>query len=248
VERNPPGVKKKLRQAQGFVCAVPGCLNPYLYYHHFDPPWEEQQHNEPDGMIALCGEHHPKADGGAFTKEQLRDYKRQAAEHAGEIKGRFDWLRHKIMIVSGGICHIENVIDVQIGNTPTMWFTRDDEGYARLNVRMPQSGPSKRIVIEDNDWIESGNVKDLVSPPGGKSLEAAYGNGDYLRIRFEELPDEAALRKHFPNAAGMLLGELPITSVEIELNVPGIGLTLHAGGVNTGHMILKQNYIGLHIG
>jgi hypothetical protein len=92
-----------LRQAQGFVCAVPDCLNPYLYYHHFDPPWEERQHNEPDGMIGLCGEHHPKADADAFTRDQLREYKRDAVEHAGEIKGRFDWLRHKIMIASAGI-------------------------------------------------------------------------------------------------------------------------------------------------
>lgn len=244
-------MKKQLRQAQGFVCAVPDCLNPYLYYHHFDPPWEEQQHNEPDGMIGLCGEHHPKADAGSFTRDQLREYKRHAAEHAAEVKGRFDWLRHKIMIASGGIFYIDNTIEVQIGNTPTMWFNRDDEGYALLNVRMPQSGPSKRVVIEDNSWVESGNVKDLVSPPGGKSLEVSYGNGDFLKIRFEDLPDEAALRKHFPNAAGMLLSELPITSVEVEMKVPGIGLTLHAGGVNNARMtgvVAKQNYIGLQIG
>jgi hypothetical protein len=87
--------------------------------------------------------------------------------------------------------------------------------------------------------------------PGGKSLEVSYGNGDYLKIRFEEVPDEAALRKHFPNAAGVLLSELPITSVEVEMNIPGIGLTLRAGGVNDARMIgvvMKQNYIGLQIG
>jgi hypothetical protein len=147
--------------------------------------------------------------------------------------------------------YIENTIDVQIGDTPMMWFNRDDEGYALLNVQMPQSGSAERVVIEDNSWVESGNVKDLVSPPGGKSLEVSYGNGDYLKIRFEEAPDEAALRKHFPNAAGVLLSELPITSVEVEMNIPGIGLTLHAGGVNDARMtgvVTKQNYIGLQIG
>jgi hypothetical protein len=102
----PPKIKQQIRREQGFVCAVPDCDNPYLYYHHFDPMWRERQHHEPEGMIALCGEHHPKADAGAFTRRQLRQYKVDAAEHAPEVKGRFDWLRHDMVVASGGLFYI----------------------------------------------------------------------------------------------------------------------------------------------
>src|SRR3989442_11499841 len=42
-------------------------------YHHFDPTWSAKQHHEPDGMIALCAEHHAKADAGGFTTQKIRE-------------------------------------------------------------------------------------------------------------------------------------------------------------------------------
>src|SRR3990172_955656 len=95
----PPDVRRELRREIGFGCAFPGCGNPYLYWHHFDPPWRKLQHHNPSGMIALCGEHHAKADVGAFTREQLREFKRGAIERAEEVKGRFDWMRHSLLAV-----------------------------------------------------------------------------------------------------------------------------------------------------
>ena len=71
-----------------------------------------------------------KADAGAFTPEQVRHYKRDTAERAPEVKGRFDWLRHKIVLASGGVFYIDNVYDLAIGGQPAVWFTRDEEGYA----------------------------------------------------------------------------------------------------------------------
>ena len=70
----PPEVRRELRREVGFGCPVRDadgvrCGNPYLYYHHFDPPWATEEHHNPAGMIALCGEHHPKADAGTFTPE-----------------------------------------------------------------------------------------------------------------------------------------------------------------------------------
>jgi hypothetical protein len=239
----PPSVKCQLRQAQGFVCAIPDCMNPYLYYHHFDPPWREKHHHDPNGMVALCGEHHPKADAGAFTAEQLRDYKRRAAAAAPEIKGRFDWLRRDIAIFSGGMLYIENDFDVVVNRRPVLWFDRDDEGYALLNVRMPQASSSKRVAIEDNSWVSVGNPVDVRSPPGGKSLEVRYRNGDYLSVRFAAADDDPTFQETF-QAHGNL------TFVEVVMRVPDIGLDLRTDGFRggpkiTGAVVLRQNHIGL---
>jgi hypothetical protein len=84
---------QEIRREVGFRCPVPDCGSPYLTWYHFDPTWHEREHNEPSGMIALCQEHHDKADAGAFTLEQLRDMKRQGRERSETLKGRFDWVR-----------------------------------------------------------------------------------------------------------------------------------------------------------
>ena len=66
-----------------------GCGSPYLTWHHFDPPWRVQEHEEPEGIIALCQEHHKKADVGAFTDDQLRGLKAAGHEREEEVRGRF---------------------------------------------------------------------------------------------------------------------------------------------------------------
>ena len=55
MNRTPPKkVIQTLRQEVGFGCPVPNCGNPYLEWHHFDPPWSIENHHRPEGMIALC--------------------------------------------------------------------------------------------------------------------------------------------------------------------------------------------------
>src|SRR5580693_411457 len=61
--RTPPAdIRRALRREVGFVCPVPGCTNPYLTRHHFDPIWRVREHHEPGGLIALCRDHHSQAD------------------------------------------------------------------------------------------------------------------------------------------------------------------------------------------
>jgi hypothetical protein len=114
VNRTPPqSVKRELQRQQGFACAIADCRNPYLEYHHFDPPWAERKHHEAQGMIALCPEHHRKADGGAYTVAQLRAYKTASAENAGEVRGQFEWLRRDMVLFAGGIFYIECGIAIE---------------------------------------------------------------------------------------------------------------------------------------
>ena len=80
--RDPgPIIKEHLRQEVNFGCPVrnadgTGCGSPVLVYHHFNPPWEGHYVHNPEGMIALCPEHHHLADGGHFSNRQLETYKR----------------------------------------------------------------------------------------------------------------------------------------------------------------------------
>lgn len=100
MNRTPPQpIRRALRAEVGFGCPIGECANPYLEWHHFDPPWREREHHDPAGMVALCAEHHAKADAGAFTPEQLRGYKSSARRTP--VQGRFDWMRNKLLAAVG---------------------------------------------------------------------------------------------------------------------------------------------------
>ncbi len=204
--RKPPAsVRRVLRREVGFGCPAPSdedsnvqCGSPYLKWHHFDPPWRENQHFNPEGMIALCNKHADQADGGAYTKEQLRNFKRSKSIFGDEnIQGRFNWLRNKILFIGGGI-HIEPQKILVIKGRPIIWFNRDKNGCFLLNIDMWSFTGVKRIKIEDNYWIQEGKPHDLQCPPSGKYLRVEYYNGDFLEIEFKDVDTYEKLIEIFP--------------------------------------------------
>jgi hypothetical protein len=216
----PTEVRRKLRCEAGYGCPVPNCGKPYLEWHHFDPPWRVKQHHDPIGMIALCPEHHRKADSGAFTKEQLYQFKRNANRVDNEVKGKFDWLRNNLLAIVGGNFYYLTLKILVVRDQPIIWFNRDDNGNLLLNVRMLTTSNEDRALIEDNFWIKRGNPTDLESPPSGKLLRIAYGNGDYLRIEFFELATIQDVIKKYPDADPQQWRVMfPITAVEIQYKI-----------------------------
>src|SRR5436190_194003 len=130
MDRTPPvSVRRALRAEVGFGCPVSGCANPYLEYHHFDPPWHEREHHDAAGMIALCAEHHRKADAGAFTGQQLRHMKRSDDK---AVAGRFDWLRNNLLAVVGGSLYYDTPVILQFRGERAIWFERDESGHMLL--------------------------------------------------------------------------------------------------------------------
>lgn len=216
-------VRKQLRKEVGYGCPVPGCGNPYLRWHHFDPPWHEWKHHNTQGMIALCGEHHSKADAGAYTKEQLKNFKRIGTDQ--EIRGRFDWMRRDILAIVGGGFFYETPVVVEIMKKPVIWFNRDEEGYLLLNINMLSTSGQPRLVLEDNYWFLKGEPEDLVCPPSGKMIEASYPNGDYLKVEFIEIHSAADLVVQYKNARPYNWSiSFPITVVEIHNTIMGLDI------------------------
>lgn len=215
MNRTPPiEVRRTLRQQVGFGCPVPNCGNPYLEWHHFDPPWHVNQHHNPDGMIALCSQHHPQADAGAFTLDQLHEFKRNAVKSVG---AKFDWLRHRLLATVGGNHFLETYEIFRLKGNRIIWFNRNEEGHLLLNLRPVREA---RLIMEENFWLTHGNLADLECPPSGRLIHAKYPNGDEFRIEFFECEDEASLRKCYPNAHRKVFEiETPITVVEVMYRV-----------------------------
>jgi len=200
VNREPPAeVRQALAEEVGFGCPIPGCGSPYLTWHHFDPPWAVREHHDPEGMIALCRDHHPEADAGAFTDADLRGFKKAGREQTKIIGARFNWMRERLLIRLGGMFYYETPIALRIGDRPIVWFNRDGSDRILLNASMLTTSGESRLEMRDNFWITEGaNIRTIACPPSGKLVSATYQNGDRLRIAFREVESIDALDRRYP--------------------------------------------------
>lgn len=242
VGRTPPAkVRKELRTEVGFGCPVPGCGNPYLEWHHFNPTWRESKHHNAQGMIALCAEHHAKADAGAYNVEQLLRYKENKV-NASSVKGSFDWRRHKLLARVGGNFYYETPRILIIDGHDVVRLGRDEEGYLLLSIEMLSLTSEERIRLIDNCWENIGNPVDLVSPPNGKQLSVAYENGDQLKVEFYVIQDSDAFTKKFqlPAYEGL---EFPLTVVDVNATIGGTDIAL----TPTGTTINTNTFIGCFV-
>ncbi|MGL0953164.1 HNH endonuclease signature motif containing protein [Vibrio vulnificus] len=224
----PKKVKEILREEVGFGCPVQDCGNPYLEYHHFDPPVHIKPHNDPEGMIALCAQHHKKADGNAYTVEQLHEFKKNRV-HSKQVKGNLEWLRRDLLSIVGGNLYYETPIPVQIDGHNLVSFTRDATGFQRLSINMLSLRPEERLIIDENYWENIGSPVDLRSPPQGKELEVRYNNGDYLYLRFSEIENEVELQSRFGISYSSDI-KFPITVVEINFAIGETNIDFSSSG------------------
>jgi hypothetical protein len=197
--RDPPrAIAAALRREVNFGCPVrfangEGCGSPVLTYHHFDPPWAENHQHNPDGMIALCPEHHDRADGGNWTRQQLREFKKHPYVD-DVVKCRWPWTAEKLVMQFGP--------NLTIGQGSPLWL---DEKPV-LGFR-PQPNPNlgNEVIIFDsfiedragNPWmkieegsfsLEAGPTNDLIFRPRTAALDARHKDGTSLQVRYRRVP------------------------------------------------------------
>lgn len=232
-------VRRALRQEVGFGCPVDGCDNPYLEYHHFDPPWHVEQHHDPTRMIALCATHHAKAD--AWTVEQVRQLK-DAVTRSGPVKGRFEWMREDVLAVIGGNYYYETPNMVVFREQPLIWFERDDERRLLLNMNMLSAAGLPRTSLVNGDWFLRGEPEDVESPPNGSRLRVRYANGDEIAIRFRKWVSADALGK--VHARALALGDeltFPLLTAEVAMTVGGTDLSFGPTETKLGGVRMTGN-------
>jgi len=256
MNRTPPvEVQRILRKENGYKCVIPECEIPYLEYHHFNPPWHLQNHHNPEGMIALCPQHHRQADGGAYTDNQLQEFKTKAREEFDKVEGKFEYLRHKILLIAGGNFYLNNSIDVAINGKPAIWFENDEDDYKLLNIELLDKNNNVYFKIRNNVWIITNDVKDIECPPSGKKLGIYFNNGDYIKLEFKELKNEGHISKInstnfvFVNT---ITNVLPITILNLEMKLENLKIHFKKdksliGNVSLVGYFSSNNFIGLSL-
>lgn len=253
VSRNiPRNIKEILRKEVGFGCPVNGCGSPYLEFHHFDPPYSISNHHNPGGMIALCSEHHKKADYGAYTNEQLHEFKINSNGKPQEVSGKFDWFRRGLLGIVGGNFYFETPILVEFKGKPLVWFEVDNYGNKLLNLNMLSGSGLPRAYMRNNEWFNVGHEEDIICPPSGRLVSISYSNGDNLKVEFFDLGNSEELRDKY-NTDALDGVKFPITVVEVTCEVGGTNFKFSPMETKFGGMVLKGCWsaycrVGLSIG
>jgi len=192
VSRTPPkNILEKLRKEVNFGCPVDECGSPYLMYHHYDPPWREKQHHDPEGMIALCTTHAFQADGGRWTKEQLKVMKRNPYIKLGMVKDVYGYLRRDIVCDVGFIGYsVKNILE--INGERVIGFVRDESGCDRLNLLIRNEEDEPILIMENNFWmVYSRDLFDLRCSAQGRELEVVSLDGvTNFSMRFDDYSQE----------------------------------------------------------
>src|SRR6266480_3320155 len=139
MRRTPPvDIQRTLRQEVAYGCPVNGCRQPFLTWHHFDPPWRIRQHHEPNGMIALCRQHHGFADAGGFSKEELRALKMRNYS-TDSVIANFPWAKNALLIRLGGCYSGGSSAVFCVSNDPVIRLTTGPDGLLFLSfvLRLP---------------------------------------------------------------------------------------------------------------
>ena len=187
--RTPPlEVRRHLRKEVNFGCPVDGCGMPYLTWHHFDPPWSEKEHHDPDGMTALCANHAALADGGAWTKGQIRQMKQNPFVRADQVLEQFRFLRSDVLCQIGSLAYGFGDF-ITISNDIVLGLTRTLEGYLGVNITLRDLAGNVILRMIENDWIlYLGDVFDFECPTRGQSfrVHAKDGVTDFS-VKFDDL-------------------------------------------------------------
>jgi hypothetical protein len=196
MSRRPPvGVRRQLRREAGFVCAHPDCVEPYLEYHHFDPPWHIENHHRPDGLIALCPLHHARAD--AWPASDLREWKQRGAKPM-QVAHKVEWRRDQTVFVVGGTVIKGCSVVLKFGDDRVIWVTEDESGRSLFNFCIRGIQGQEAFVMQDNDWIAHPGWDDIEIGVEGRSLHfRAEKLGIRLRLHFSECTIGDLLERRF---------------------------------------------------
>jgi hypothetical protein len=173
MNRTPPvEVRRILRQEVGFGCPVDGCRQAFLTWHHFDPPWNVEQHHRPEGMIALCRPHHDAADQGVYSQAELKELKQSVCWRVQPARAKLPWTKREFLVRLGGYYTGGTEVPIIFGGERVIWLRRMDNGLLSLSFRLRAADGSVIAEMEDNMFeADPSRLYDLEANTGGTKLK-----------------------------------------------------------------------------
>ena len=215
----PAAVTHQLRKEVNFGCPYPDCCSPILSWHHFDPPWNIENHHNPEGMIALCKEHHDFADGNNYTKEQLRKWKNEPND-IETIKYKVPWFWDNFIYEIGTSFWAPDAPITLNGKKILAAKKTDEDCPWELSICLLDENLNTIAEITDNCINAPTTLQDIQVTVQGKELRFDYiksKNYIHLSCRSIKEPDlKKYLEKVYQNAYAGSKIKHPDGTIEIE--------------------------------
>lgn len=193
--RPPASVRRELRQEANFGCSI--CGAPILQYHHI-VPFSEEQHHDPDRMIALCPNHHQQAgpQGTAISRERLHEHKQNPANRA-ITDYEFHFESGTPEIAFGGSKFVledaNEMVLLEVDHLPLISMNYAD---GILSFDFSLYDPSNELIagVNENEWwVDPRAVWDLQYSPN--SFTVWHGRRDIgLSVEYDHDSDQISLR------------------------------------------------------
>jgi len=199
MKRTPPdSVIRALRSEVGFACPV--CGSPFLTWHHFDPPWREKHHHNPEGMIALCPEHAAHADGGHWTIVQFRNLKRPLNADV-RIVASWPWQPEKAVFMLGNCYYIGERPLLSLGGCSVFEASRYslpglNSSAVMFSVNLRNEAGRPVLSLNDNFLsFRAHDLSDVQCPPQARIFEVKDKTGIFLKLQHKRLSLDSFLKK-----------------------------------------------------
>ncbi|QDX39851.1 HNH endonuclease [Salarchaeum sp. JOR-1] len=194
----PEPVRREVRQEANFGCAI--CGNPIIEIHHIVPRSEEE-HNDPERMIALCRNHHalagPQAEG--ITPDQLYEYKEDP--HNSDLVDYDFYFESETPLIEFAGCKCQlrdldkmSILSVNGDDLVTMSYS---EGVLQFSARLYNQEGDLVAELNENEWTAyTEDVWDLTY--NGNQFKIWHDKRDIgIEIRYDSDTDRIFMRGNF---------------------------------------------------
>jgi hypothetical protein len=183
----PSEIRKYLRKEVGYGCPVSGCRNPFLEYHHFNPKYSDRKEHSKEGMIALCPNHHRKADRDRWTNDELIKLKK--ADLREIVNGTLDWNLKDSIIIVGNNYFFGDLFTFSVFGNELFGIAQTDNRELVINALIWDSNMKPVAQIVENDiLINNLNIGDLNCSASGHSIRIESEADDtYYELYFKRV-------------------------------------------------------------
>lgn len=151
--RIPDPVKRNIRQRCGFGCVI--CGNPFIVYHHFDPPFSQAREHRAEGITILCANHASEADKGRRTLEDIRKADANPfCRRTGYTYGILDGSAGPLQFMMGSTVFDTPIVLMCESQELIGFRSPEVEGAPwQLNARILDISGQELLKIERNEWL-----------------------------------------------------------------------------------------------
>ena len=130
------------------------------------------------------------ADAKAFTKQQLRAFKRSPANKGTTLESTFEWFRQNFLFIVGGNIAFKCHTIVESRHERIIWLEEDEETGSRsisMNIRDQDGGLI--LAMDKNQWSSDLSlIEDIDSSARGHKLKVTANNKNAsLEITFRSV-------------------------------------------------------------